>query len=74
MRKTPEEIMKEVKSIVRGAEDFDKGLFKDMDNLEKISFITYQIYSKGYDEGLEQGLEIGIIEEMKRGIIQRVTK
>ena len=65
---TPEDILREIQNIIGSSGSFAREVFESMDNKEKITYLGYQLYRKGYYAGLNNGLEVGIIDDMKRQI------
>lgn len=71
---TPEDILREIQNIIGSSGSFAREVFEDMDSKEKITYLGYQLYRKGYYDGLNFGLEVGIIEDMKRQIRDNLNK
>lgn len=60
-----DEILAEVKGIIGSKGSLAREVYDSMDNTEKIAYIGFQLYRKGYYDGLDCGLEVGIIERNK---------
>lgn len=57
--------MREVRAIIGDKGTIARDAFESMSSTERIAYIGYQLYRKGYYDGLNCGLEVGIIERTK---------